>query len=215
MFTQGYKTIARRLDLAEGLDGEKLLVAVRERIESGPQWLLVLDNADDLALFGVGRASHNALHDRPEEPTGKSTSLYDYVPQSAACTVLWTSRDDEAMRLLETSRDKKTGSEEAASAEKLLEELQWLPLAISQAGAYLRRTSNPILDYLSKLAEGKERWRVLRKTEFDRCRPDVPNSVLETRSISMERVRLQDEMAYRIMHVIAYVNNKDTLSHLR
>ncbi|RYP55419.1 hypothetical protein DL770_010923 [Monosporascus sp. CRB-9-2] len=228
-FAQGYKTIARRLGLAENLDGEKLLMAVRERIESGRRWLLVLDNADDLTLFGIGRTSHNTSSGRPEESTGGSASLYDYVPRGATGTVLWTSRDerivgtlvgsrrgiqvgrmspDEAMRLLETSRDKKTGNEEVGDARRLLEKLQWLPLAISQAGAYLRRVSSPIADYLSELAEGKERWRVLQKTELDRYQSGVPNSVLETWSISMERIRLHDEMAYKIMHIIAYVNNQ-------
>ncbi|RYO85585.1 hypothetical protein DL764_009145 [Monosporascus ibericus] len=225
-FAQDYKAIAQRLGL-DKLDGEKLLMAVRKRIENRPSWLLVLDNADDLALFGVGRVSHNTSHRQAEEPA----SLYDYVPRCATGTVLWTSRDErivgtlvgprrgiqvgrmdpgEAKELLETSRNEKVGSEEVIDAEKLLEELQWLPLAISQAGAYLRRTSTPIGEYLLKLAEGKERWRVLKATEFDRHRRrGVPNSVLETWSISIERIRLDNEMAYRIMHIIAYVNNQD------
>ncbi|GAB1317573.1 Violaceus kinesin [Madurella fahalii] len=225
-FAQDYKAIARKLGL-DKLDGEKLLTAVRERIESGPAWLLVLDNADDLALFGVGRTSRNTSYRQAEE----STSLYDYVPKVGAGTVLWTSRDerivgtlvgsqrgiqvgkmspDEARILLETSRNEKIGIEEAVDAEKLLEELQWLPLAISQAGAYLRRTSTPIREYLSKLAKGKERWRLLKATEFDRHRrPDVPNSVLETWRISIERIRRDNKVAYRILHVIAFVNNQD------
>ena len=226
-FAQDYKAIARKLGL-DKLDGEKLLAAVRERIESGPSWLLVLDNADDLALFGVGQTSHDTSHGGAGE---ELVSLYDYVPQSGNGTVLWTSRDeriagslvgprrgihvgqmkpDEAIALLERSRNGKIRSGETVDAETLLEELQWLPLAISQAGAYLRRTSTPIRDYLSKLAEGKERWRTLKTTEFDRHRRrNVPNSVLETWSISIERIRPENEMAYRILHIIAYVNNQN------
>ncbi|KAM7208983.1 hypothetical protein V8F06_014912, partial [Rhypophila decipiens] len=225
-FAQDYKSIARRLGLAK-LDGEKLLTAVRERIESGPPWLLVLDNADDLALFGVGLPSHNTSSGRPEE----LMTLYNYVPSSGTGTVLWTSRDErivgtlvgsrrgiqvgpmspgEAKILLGTSRNEEVASKEAVDAEKLLQELQWLPLAISQAGAYLRRTSTPITEYLSKLAEGKQRWQTLKETEFDRHRrPNVPNSVLETWNISIERIRRENKMAYRIMHIIAYVNNQD------
>ncbi|KAK0743223.1 prion-inhibition and propagation-domain-containing protein [Schizothecium vesticola] len=225
-FAQDYTAIARRLGL-DKLDGEKLLVAVCERIESTPSWLLVLDNADDLLLFGVGRTPHHTSHEQAEE----STSLYKYVPKGGTGTVLWTSRDErivgtlvsprrgiqvgqmdpkEASTLLERSRNEKVGSDEVVDAEKLLEELQWLPLAISQAGAYLRRTSTPIGEYLSKLAEGKQRWRILKATEFDRHRRDnVPNSILETWSISIERIRRDNEMAYRILHIIAYVNNQD------
>lgn len=50
----------------------------------------------------------------------------------------------------------------------------WLALAISQAGAYLQRTSALIQEYLSRLAEEKERWQVLKATEFDWYRQ--PNS---------------------------------------
>ncbi|RYP49164.1 hypothetical protein DL769_011115 [Monosporascus sp. CRB-8-3] len=227
-FAQDYKAIAQTLGLNK-LNGEKLLTAVCKRIESRSSWLLVLDNADDLALFGVGRTSHNTSHGQVEEPT----SLYNYVPRCATGTVLWTSRDErivgtlvsprrgiqvgqmdpgEAKALLETSRNEKVVSEEVVDAEKLLEELQWLPLAISQAGAYLRRTSTPIGEYLLKLAEGKERWRVLETTEFDRHRRrGVPNSVLETWSISIERIRLDNEMTYRIMHIIAKLRDMDLI----
>ncbi|RKK17486.1 hypothetical protein BFJ65_g7820 [Fusarium oxysporum f. sp. cepae] len=52
-FTQSYKAIARAIDIRDDLDGEKLLATVRERIERLPRWLLVLDNADDLTMFGI------------------------------------------------------------------------------------------------------------------------------------------------------------------
>jgi hypothetical protein len=223
-FAQDYKAIARGVGL-DKLDGEELLMAVCEQIESGPPWLLIFDNADDLSLFGVGRTSHITSHGQAEE----SKSLYDYIPKGGNGTVLWTSRDErivgtlvgprrgihvgqmtseEGIALLETSRNGMVGSEDAIDARKLLEEIQWLPLAISQAGAYLRRTSTPISEYLSKLVVGKERWRLLNVTEFDRYRRPVDrNSVLEMWSTSIERIRLDNEMAYKILHIITYVNN--------
>ncbi|KAH6842448.1 hypothetical protein B0I37DRAFT_329709 [Chaetomium sp. MPI-CAGE-AT-0009] len=225
-FAQDYKTIARKLGL-DKQDGQELLMAVCERIESGPPWLLVLDNADDLTLFGVGRTCQNISSGKE----GESTSLYDYVPKSGNGTVLWTSRDErivgtlvgpqrgiqvgqmspaEARGLLETSRNEKISSDEVVDAEKLLEKLQWLPLAISQAGAYLRRTSTSIGEYLSKLSGRKQRWEVLKKTEFDRHRRhNLPNSILETWSISIDRIRRDNEMAYKILHTIAYISNQD------
>lgn len=54
-FTHDYKRIAKKLGVADGLDGEELLTAVRDQIEGGRRWLLILDNADDLRLFGVGQ----------------------------------------------------------------------------------------------------------------------------------------------------------------
>ena len=223
-FAQDYKAIAGKLGLPNDLDGEKLLTAVRDRIESQPRRLLVLDNADDLTIFGVSRGGGSAEN---------LSSLASYVPKGANGKVLWTSRDerivgtlvgaqcgiqvgrmstDEAIRLLGNLKngEGEVSSEEDSDARKLLEELQWLPLAISQAGAFMRRRSMPVRQYLSRLLEGQERWRVLKAEQFDRRRrPDVPNSVLETWSISVERIREEDEMAYRILQVIAYVNNQN------
>ncbi|KAH8664802.1 hypothetical protein BGZ61DRAFT_593199 [Ilyonectria robusta] len=221
-FAHDYKTIGRKLGLNSKLDGEDLLVAVRERIESEPQYLLVLDNADDLALFGVGQTS---------EKSDKPTTLLDYIPRGPTGMVLWTSRDeriagtlvgptrgigvarmtvDEGRMLLEMARNTKTTIEELDDATALLEELQWLPLVISQAGAYMRRTSTSVNEYLSRLVEGKERWRILNETELDRHRrPGVPNSILETWHISIDRIRQENEMAYKILHTIAYLDNQN------
>jgi tetratricopeptide (TPR) repeat protein len=235
-FAQDYKAIARKLGLPDKLDDEDLLAAVRDGIEAEPRWLLVLDNADDLALFGV------AVRPPPQDTShrskvwnstavSRSMSLSDYVPRGPAGTVLWTSRDqriagtlvgatrgieiarmttDEATELLRLARNKSVAEDEAADATVLLRELQWLPLAISQAGAYMRRTATPIHEYLTKLAEGKERWTILNTTESDRHRrPNVPNSILETWAISIERIRQESEIAYNILYVLAYIDNQN------
>jgi hypothetical protein len=221
-FTQDYKAIAKRLGLAGSLDGPELLTAVRERIEVDPCWVLILDNADNLAVFGVGRTQPSA-----EE----KHSLCDFVPRGPAGTVLWTSRDKriggslvgarraihvgsmtegEARRLLETVRDKEIGEAEAQGAMALLTELEWLPLAVSQAAAYMRRTSTPIHEYLSRLRRRIKRWEVLRKTEFDRHRRGhVSNSVLQTWDISIEHVREENQMACNILHALAYLDNQN------
>ncbi|QKD57122.2 uncharacterized protein FOBCDRAFT_139794, partial [Fusarium oxysporum Fo47] len=221
-FAQDYKIVARKLGLDSKLNGEELLAAVRDRIEAEPRWVLILDNADDLALFGV---------DERPNTSRKTASLFHYIPRGPTGTVLWTSRDeriagtlvgprrgvrvaqmtiDEATRLLETARNEKTDIKELDDASALLAELHWLPLAISQAGAYMRRTSTPIKEYLLRLAEGKERWRVLKETEFDRHRrAEVPNSILETWSISIEQIRQENEMAYKVLNILAYLDNRD------
>lgn len=99
-------------------------------------------------------------------------NLCKYVPLTSQGILLWTSRDahiagtlvgsrrgievqsmaaDEATTLLARVRDKEsTFKEEGVDA--LLEELQRLPLAISQAGAYMRRMLMSVREYLSLLA---------------------------------------------------------------
>uniref|UniRef100_A0A0D2YHA7 Prion-inhibition and propagation HeLo domain-containing protein n=1 Tax=Fusarium oxysporum (strain Fo5176) TaxID=660025 RepID=A0A0D2YHA7_FUSOF len=221
-FTQDYKVVARKLGLDRKLNGEELLVTVRDRIEAEPRWLLIIDNSDDLALFGVNVGPTTAQ---------KATSLLKYIPQGSTGTVLWISRDkriagtlvgprrgiqvaemtvNEAAVLLEIARNEKAWPQEATYTRALLEELHCLPLAISQAGAYMRRTLTPTKEYMSKLAEGKKRWRILNEVEFDRHRrAEVPNSILETWNISIEQIRQENETAYKVLHILAYLDNQN------
>ncbi|KAK4043752.1 hypothetical protein C8A01DRAFT_43319 [Parachaetomium inaequale] len=208
-FAQDYKLIATKRGLPASLGGAELLAAVRQRIEADPCWLLVIDNADDLGLFGVGVGGTQAR--------GR---LYDLVPRGPVGTVLWTSRDKriggslvgaqrainvarmtdgEAMRLLETVGVREIGEGERGDAVRLLAELDWLPLAVSQG----RR-------YLSKLGKRKRRWKVLQETEFDRHRrPGLSNSVLETWYISMDQIQRENKMAYDILHVLAFLDSQN------
>lgn len=217
-FERDYRTIARKLGIDNKLGGEELLLKVCDCIESQPRWLLILDNADDLTLFGVG------------DTLDAAKSLAKYLPQGHGGSLLWTSRDKqivalagvrrgvevsqmsagEAKMLLAVTRDGDIRNEEVYDAQLLLKELQWLPLAISQAGFYLRRTSTPVKKYLSKLLKDKSRWDTLKHTEHDRHRrPGVPNSVLETWDISVKHIEQESQPAYTILHVIAYFDNQN------
>ncbi|RYP11220.1 hypothetical protein DL764_000176 [Monosporascus ibericus] len=221
-FAQDYKWIARKLSLADDLEGEKLLSAVRKHIETLSQWVLVLDNADDLALFGVRRGPSTAEF---------GPDLSDYIPRGAVGTVLWTSRDQriaeslvgprrgihvarmtnsEGEMLLKAIRDLEAEEDEVNDISRLLAELEWLPLAISQAATYMRRTRLSVAEYLGKIQEKKKRWKVLRKSEHDRHRrPQASNSMLETWNISVEYIRQGSEMAYGILNVLAFTDNQN------
>ncbi|KAF5694437.1 hypothetical protein FDENT_1166 [Fusarium denticulatum] len=226
-FLADYKAIGKKLGVDQWLDGTDLLDAVRNEIEGRSNWVMILDNADDLRLFGVGRQAQ-------KEGTNENVNLKTYIPCSMQGTVLWTSRDghvvgtlisarhsvevrsmavDEATTLLTRIRDKPSTMEEALREEgvaALLYELQCLPLAISQAGAYMRRMSMTAEEYLRLLRQGKTRWEVLKASDADRHRrPEVSNSVLETWRISTERIRAESEMSYLILHVVAYIDGQD------
>ncbi|KAK3680818.1 hypothetical protein B0T22DRAFT_388789, partial [Podospora appendiculata] len=124
------------------------------------------------------------------------------VPRGSAGTVLWTSRDKriggslvgvkrainvacmtdaEAMALLETVGNRKIGEGERDGAAQLPAELDWFPLTVSQAAAYMQRTLMTSNAYLLKLARGKKRWKTLQQSEFNRHRrAGLSNSILET-----------------------------------
>ncbi|KAJ4256249.1 hypothetical protein NW762_009329 [Fusarium torreyae] len=220
-FVTDYKTIGRNLRIDGRLDGSDLLKAVRNEIEARSEWVMILDNADDLRLFGVGQR---------EKENGVNDNLYNYVPHASQGTVVWTSRDeritgslvgsprgiavqsmalDEATTLLAMAKDQPLTSSEAG-VRALLEELQYLPLAVSQAGLYMRRMSISAEKYLDLLRQGRTRWEVLKISNADRHRrPEVSNSILETWRISIERIRSESELSYRMLHAVAYVDNQD------
>ncbi|CAG1959019.1 unnamed protein product [Fusarium graminearum] len=203
-FGQDYKIVAGKFSLDSKLDGEELLAAVRERIEAETRWLLILDNADDLALFGV---------DEKPNTSRKTTSLFEYIPRGPTGALLWTSRDeriagtlvgprrgiqvaqmtiDKATALLKTTRNKKTRPQEIADTRTLSK---------SFIGCPWRSLKQ------EHICGGHRRQ--LRKTEFDRHRrAEVPNSILETWSISIERIRQENEMAHQILHILAYLDNQ-------
>ncbi|GKT83099.1 kinesin light chain [Colletotrichum tofieldiae] len=224
-FTQDYEALARKAGLTDKFKGKELLRGVREWIEAQPRWLLIVDNADDLGIFGVGNRMATAQSPADE------TCLDDYIPRAPVGTILWTSRDerivgslvsarrgvsvgrmaaDEALALFETSRNEHVAIHEKDAVSGLLAQLDYLPLAVSQAAAYIRRRPTPVAEYLSRLKEGKKRWRILQRSEHDRHRRrEVPNSILETWSISMEHIRQEDDMAYRLLLTLAYVHNQN------
>ncbi|KAH7308398.1 hypothetical protein B0I35DRAFT_441827, partial [Stachybotrys elegans] len=132
---------------------------------------MILDNADDLRLFEVGKQAGGY---------NMKDTLRKYIPCAANETVLWTSRDahiagtfvgarrgievqsmaiDEATMLLARAKGDPSAIDEVKDKEEgvdaLLEDLQRLPLAISQAGAYMRRMSMTAKEYLSLLRQGK------------------------------------------------------------
>ncbi|KAL6700281.1 P-loop containing nucleoside triphosphate hydrolase protein [Trichoderma pleuroticola] len=221
-FIHDYKTIANKLGIEQtaATDGNDLLRSVRNGIEACPSWVLILDNVDNLGLFGVGLSTDEA-----------TKSLYEYVPNGPTGTILWTSRDariagtlvgaqrgveitsmemNDAIKLLQAMRNKKDGHDELEDIKILLRELQCFPLAISQAGAYMRRMQTTASGYLSLLQESKRRWDTLKTTEFDRHRrPEMPNSVLDTWTVSMERIQSENRTAYQVLHIIAYLDNQN------
>ena len=226
-FVSDYKTIAKKLNISTQLDDDELLEAVRDAIETLGPYVLVLDNADNLTVFGVGREEAVG----GEDTAGKMVrNLFAFVPRHSG-TVLWTSRDkrisgslvgakrainvarmmdSEAMALLETVGNLKIGEGELDDAAQLLAQLDGLPLAISQAAAYIRRMSITLEEYLSMLATHRTRWKVLQESDFDRHRrPGLSNSMLETWDISMEQIRRENKMAYDILHVLAFLDNQN------
>jgi tetratricopeptide (TPR) repeat protein len=181
-----YADLAAALGLAEAAQAEQQLaaLAVRRWLEGHDRWLLVLDNADG-----------------PDAATGLAAPLarvVDLLPQILHGQVLVTSRDarweqhaalaelevfspDEAISFLLA----RSGSSDGSSAAEVAELLGHLPLALEQAGAYVRETRLPLAGYLDRLQRSPT-LTVTKGRPWDR---DPADTVATTWQVSLERVQ--------------------------
>jgi tetratricopeptide (TPR) repeat protein len=181
-----YADLAAALDLPEAGQADQRLVglAVRRWLDGHDRWLLVLDNAQ-----------------APDTATGLDSPLahlVDLLPQILHGQVLVTSRDasweehaslaelevltpDEAVAFLLA----RSGSSDQDTAAVVAELLGWLPLALEQAGAYVRETRIPLATYLDRL----QRFPTLTIAK-GRPRDRKPaDTVATTWQVSVERVQ--------------------------
>jgi hypothetical protein len=224
-FTKNYGDIAKLANLSAELKGSDLLYAVRRWIEEQTPWLIVLDNADDLKIFKQASASHQLDKEKTPNP-----ELLQFVPRGSRGTIIWTSRDSsilgklisvnagmevrnmtfqESLRLFQTLSGRSIGDPASESEKELLTQLEMLPLAISQASAYIQKTAVSIEQYAHAFTESEERQTNLLSLEFDEThRSDVPNSVMHTWLISMKQVAEESECSARILNIIAFLDNQ-------
>ena len=226
-FDQAYKDIARRLNLP-GWDDPKTntlqLVSDWLTDEDRPHWFIVLDNADDAGIFF-----------NPREETFEKTAtnqyaspLCTYLPQTSKGSILVTSRnvqaafrltnriehiidvlpmkEEDAKTLLRKRLPDDESSEDDTIA--LVETLERLPLAITQAAAYIgaRKTRMTIARYLAYAQESEEI--LLADTGDLRRDPSMPNSVLVTWQISFDQIKKSSPPAAGLLSLMSVLDRQ-------
>lgn len=214
-FENAYREIGRRLNLDE-IDKNKadVKVLVRDALsrESSGNWLLIVDNADDPeVLFG------NAM-------------LSDFLPFSLKGSILFTTRNrevavrlgigkvftaesmsrSEAIKLLQ-GRLNETQTRDAESMNELLNILSDLPLAITQASAYMNRTGMLPAQYLEHCQlSDKDLIRLLSKKFEDRGRyKSLENSIATTWLISFRHILRDHLLAARYLRFLCLLAEQE------
>ncbi|CAF3455143.1 unnamed protein product [Fusarium graminearum] len=208
--------IAKKLGLQKESEDDDVKRLVCQHLSSAKagKWLLIVDNADDHELF-LGSA------DKP--------GLEEYLPQSENGMILLTTRstqvagefaqydvievkqmnNEEAMSLLETSLVQKQPFYDDAVATELLTYLTFLPLAITQAAAYLNQTRAPLQTYLSLLKNAENDTRVLEIEFRDNNRyRDSQNAVGTTWIVSFRQIQKSDELAVKLLSFMSCIAPK-------
>ncbi|USP80604.1 hypothetical protein yc1106_07878 [Curvularia clavata] len=226
-FEKAYREIADRLQLPDRNDPNKnvlMLVSNWLRDKANGQWFMVLDNVDQEDIFSSPRKRR-----LDEANADAQTSLDIYLPQSRNGSILVTSRNrDAAVELVGSNRikevlamDKKEGLQllrkklcqppSKESAVKLLFTLGHVPLAITQASAYInRRVRMSITEYLDGFhRDNKERERLLSWDSSDLRRDkSASNSILTTWQMSFEQIRHERPSAAELLSLMSFFNSR-------
>jgi hypothetical protein len=225
-FEEAYRDIANRLELP-GRDNPKadVLRLVRDwlRDEATGRWAMVVDNVDDVETFFPSRKRQ-----RDDVSGDPPTSLAAYLPQSRNGSILVTSRGkDAAVRLaggynkikevlamnegegLQLLRNKLRDPPIEESAVDLLHALDCIPLAVTQAAAYInRRARMTVADYLAKFWRNSKKRESLLKGDAGELRRDesASNSVVTTWRISFEQIRQERQSAAELLSLMSFFN---------
>ncbi|KAH7016729.1 P-loop containing nucleoside triphosphate hydrolase protein, partial [Ilyonectria destructans] len=236
-FKEAYRSIADNLRLPRRNDpGVDVLGLVRDwlqREEAGP-WLMVLDNVDDVNLFyphsSAGRDGA-ACHPADKNPAalGMQRPLAVFLPKRRNGIILVTSRSmDVAEKLtgghmaiyriaamdhaqaLQLFRNKLEGDMDANAATDLLRALDYIPLAITQAAAYINRRAPRISvkAYLDAFRESDKKKGSLLNSDAGDLRRDetVSNSVVTTWQVTLDQIRRERPSAANLLSLMSFFN---------
>ena len=181
--------------------------------KSGP-WLMILDNADDAEVW---------IRPTGEEPV--LPPLATFIPRGFHGSVLITTRDSQVGKQLTNVKCKpidvlalrpkdaeallwsKLSEEELSpeDAKEITRALDYLPLAITQAAAFLDQNDITVAHYLQLYGDGKAQMDdLLEPEEHDTGRYyEIQNSVYHTWKISFEQIVRQALLASDTLSLMA------------
>ena len=185
-----YIELADKLGLEKGSGKtEELIDAVRQWFENNTGWLLIFDNAQN------------------------PSDLTRYLPKIGSGHVIVTSRNPnweslaKSLEVLVFERPEsvkfllgRTGQRDAKAAEALAKALGDLPLALEQAGAYVKETGISFEDYLKRFQE--ERNEILRYGKPD----TYPETIATTREISVKAASKETPESLDLLNLCAYLS---------
>ncbi|KIW18868.1 hypothetical protein PV08_03157 [Exophiala spinifera] len=198
----------------------KTLVMQRLNNSSQDRWLLILDSADDEALWG-----------KRSDPTDENSTLAEWLPNPTNGATIITTRSrwvashlagkevtklramslDEARTMFRNALEKPDMAADENDTSVLLDKLTYLPLAIFQAASYMNMTQEPLKTYLELMnAPEEELIRLLSEDFGDRSRySSARNPVATTWLISFNHIRAYHPLAARFLSSMACLHEKN------
>ncbi|KAH7418713.1 hypothetical protein BKA64DRAFT_717375 [Cadophora sp. MPI-SDFR-AT-0126] len=197
------------------------------------KWILILDNVDDAGFLVKDRRTRQDRQTSGGE-NGNSTSLMSYLPRCTHGSILVTTRSqDEALNLVE-QRDIITvdpmssenalklfenklggddnGSDDADVAAELVVTLEFMPLAIVQAAAFIlrRKPRYSVQEYLQSFRESDRKRTSLLDYNGKQLRRDreAKNSIIVTWQISFDYIRQIRPSAADLLSLMSFFDRQ-------
>ena len=223
-FESDYRNIARLLNLLDPEDTKvdviRLVTDWLSDVGNGA-WLMIVDNADDHDLW-LGSQRKEA------QPSSTFAPLIRHLPRCIAGAILATTRDrqlghhlvEKNQQPLSISRLEPEEAQSLLSAklpdqqpkpegiESLARELEYLPLTITQAAAYLEQTEISASEYLELFRAGQSDIpNLLEESIYDPGRDhESSNSVFQTWRLSFEQLQIQSPKAADMLSLMAVLD---------
>jgi nucleoside phosphorylase/tetratricopeptide (TPR) repeat protein len=194
--------VAALLHLSEryGANPSIVVAAVKEWLISHPNWLLILDNVDDLELvheFLPTEINGHALLTTRIQATGAVAIAIAVDKMSSAEGILLLLKRAKLL-----SADTPASKLDRAIARAIVQELDGLPLALDQAGAYVEETGCSLSDYLALYRQR----RMALLSRRGRSSLDYPHTVASTWSLSFQQVEQADPAAADLLRLCAFLD---------
>jgi tetratricopeptide (TPR) repeat protein len=233
-FEQAYKEVAKKLDIPgqENLDADVCaLVCDWLSDESHGRWLMILDNADNRTLMFPEKGDLAKGDTATDEGNVAKRHMRDYLPLAVHehGSLIITTRNRklggdladgqdpidverftaaEAEELLQS----KIGQSQwdKATARELVEILEYIPLAITQAAAFVKQNCLMLGKYLRALKESDiNLTRYLSEDLLDpRREKDIQSSVFLTWKLSFDQLRKEELHAANMLSLMAMLDRQ-------
>ncbi|HYU73369.1 MAG TPA: FxSxx-COOH system tetratricopeptide repeat protein [Ktedonobacteraceae bacterium] len=200
-----YTTIATELSLPQkdDQDQNRIVIAVKQWLTSHDNWLLIMDNADDLEpipdFLPTGKKGHILLTTRDPSVSSLARTVEVEQLDLQEGTELLLRR---AGALTSNIPLQQSNQEERATAERIVKEMGGLPLAIDQAGAYIEQTQCGLAHYLKLYQQHRAdlfKWK-------PRVSSGYPRTVASTWALAFEQVEQRDPAAADLLRLCAFLD---------
>ncbi|KAH7207407.1 hypothetical protein DER44DRAFT_810960 [Fusarium oxysporum] len=212
-----YEDIAKKLGLQKSSEDEDVKDLVCQHLSSDKagKWLFIVDNADEEELI-LGTADKAGLEEYlPQSDHGiflLTTRSGQVADEFAQADVIYIEQMDqeEATNFFEKSLVQKHLLRDKVATGELLAYLTFLPLAITQAAAYLNRNRAPIRTYLGLLRNAENHdTRVLEREFRDNTRyKGSQNAIGTTWIVSFRQIQKSDHLAVDLLSFMSCIEPK-------